>query len=610
MNRFAVSRAAAAVIIIVIITVGGAGAYTLFSKSQPATPVSTTSVSIPYNQTLIVDVTSGEPTWGGIDPSWSVETTAYQVEQNLYQGLVWYNGSSSTEFVGALATSWKISPDGKTYTFNLRPNVQFSNGRPFNAYAAWFNYYRLTLNNGPPSYILGAATFNPGPVTLDDLNSFDFQNPTPSQLNVMQDPNQSIQVLDENTIAFHLAQPMSSFLARLTSPCGGIIDPTFVQENGGVKGNSTANDYIIANGGPGTGPYMIGSWVRGQSLTLVLNPHYWGPQPHASRIILQWKTNVQDAINDLKTGAAQAVYSVPFNLIPTVENTPGIILDNQSLTWNIDFMPINTQAYPLNNLDVRLAINYAIDKNAIIDKILNGYGATYQGPIPSGMYGYDNSISPIGYDLAKAKALLAQAGFPNGQGIRPLTLAYELNDPLIQAAVQAIQSDLARVGITVNLKGMVPNTFWSILPTTFPVPSDYPDMLYKWWSPDFGHPDDYTILDSITSGWDWQYLNDTQLTQWIDEAAVNPSPTAQLHLYSEITQRDKDLSSVVWLFQRRGITGVRAWSSTVENVTGNPNLYGFDYSTLYIQPSAVGGIIEAQFMVSPTRVKVVIPQKD
>jgi len=607
MNRSGITRTATAIIIVVIMIVAVVGAYTVFLSKPQSTMPASTSVSIPYNQTIIVDVTSGEPTWGGIDPSWSVETTAYQVEQNLYQGLIWYNGSSSTQFVGALATGWTISSDGKTYTFNLRQNAEFSNGRPFTAYAAWFNYYRLTLNNGPPSYILGTATFSPGPVTLDDLNTFDFQNPSPSQLSVMQDSNQSIQVLDKYTIAFHLAQPMSSFLARLTSPCGGIIDPTFVQENGGVKGNSTSNNYIIANGGPGTGPYVIGSWVRGQTLTLALNPHYWGPTPHASRIILQWKTNVQDAINDLKTGAVQAVYSVPFNLIPSVQNSSGIMLDNESLTWNIDFMPMNVRAYPLNITDVRLAINYAINKNDIINAILHGYGATYQGPIPSGMYGYDASIMPIGYDLAKAKQLLAQAGFPNGQGIRPLTLAYELNDPLIQATVQAIQSDLAQIGITVNLKGMIPNTFWSILPT-YPVPADYPDMLYKWWSPDFGHPDDYTILDSVTSGWDWQLLNDTSLTQWSSEAAINPSTSAQEQLYSQIMQRDKDLSSVVWLFQRKGITGVRAWLTSVQNITSNPNLYGFDYSALYITQQGGSQIIQAELSVNVIN-PVAIPRR-
>jgi peptide/nickel transport system substrate-binding protein len=426
--------------------------------------------------------------------------------------------------------------------------------------------------------------FSAGQVTLNDLNTFNFSNPTSAQLQVMQNANQSIQILDPYTIEFHLPNPVTSFLARLASPSAGIVDPTSVQQHGGVQGNATQNTYITANGAPGTGPYVIASWVHGQSITLTLNPHYWGATPHVSKVVIQYKTNTLDAINDLKTGVAQMLYTVPFNLLPSITNTPGVTLENQGLTATISFVGINTLAAPLNNTDVRLAINYAINKTAIIQSILGGFGVPFQGPMPLGYFGYNSSIAPIGYNLSMAKSLLVQAGFPGGKGIRPLTLMYYTGDPVVQGAAEAIVSDLAQIGVTVNLVAVTYADYANVWATE-PRVTNYPDFLWGIWFPDYAYADDTTPgLEASNSAFNMANFNNTQMDGLINQALTTSNLKTQAQLYSQIQTLDKQSGPYIWLYQFKGGNGVPAYSNSIHDVNYNPILYGFNYSAIYVNP--------------------------
>jgi len=548
------------------------------------TTTAQTTQQVPYNQTIVEDGNQGEPS--GLDIAWSTDEPAWELTQgNLYQNLIFYQGNSTTVFQGILATSWSASPDSRDFTFNLRQGVRFSSGQPFNAYDVWFNYYRITLNNGPPSYLLGTAVFSPGSVTLNDLNTFNFTSPTPAQLAVMENPSQNIQVVDQNTIAFHFTTPVTSFIPRLASPAGGIEDPNFVQVHGGVQANGTANDYVEQHSAPGTGPYILQSWTRGQRIVLTLNPNYWGPTPHVGTVVYQFKSNTEDALNDLRSGAAQMMYTVPFNLLPAIQGAPGVYLENTGNSLDIFWISMNTQAPPLNNVLVRQAINYAINKQAIIDNIIHGYGVTVQGPLPHGMFAYNESILPYGYDVNMSEQLLTQAGYPGGKGIRALSLVYFTGDPVQLAIVQAIQSQLAQVGITVNLQVVTQPTYFSIV-ATLPRVSNYPDMIYSVWFPDYAYPDDYAYaFENSQSVFDNANYNDTLLNTWTTQALDTGNTTLQLHLYSQVTQREKDLAGNVWLFQAKIGNGVPAYLTTIQNVTWNPIQYGFKFAPIYITPA-------------------------
>jgi peptide/nickel transport system substrate-binding protein len=591
-------------ILVIAIILVAAGAVYYFQTSHAPVPSQMTTTSsqstqpqVPYNQTIVEDGNQGEPS--GLDVAWSTDEPAWEITQgNLYQNLAFYHGNSTTVFDPVLATSWTISSDAKDYTFNLRQGVRFSNGQPFNAYDVWFNYYRITLNNGPPSYLLGTAVFNAGMVTLNDLNTFNFTSPTQAQLSVMQNANQSIQVIDQYTIAFHFSTPHREFIPRLASPAGGIEDPNFVQSHGGVLGNGTANDYVEQHSAPGTGPYILQSWTRGQRITLTLNPYYWGPTPHISTVVYQFKTNMVDALNDLRSGAAQLMYTVPFNLLPDIQGTPGVTLENTGFSLDIFWISINTRAPPLDNVLVRQAINYAINKQAIIDGIIHGYGVTFQGPLPRTMFGYNDSIQPYGFDLNMSKQLLAQAGYPGGKGIRPLSLLYFTGDPVGQAVMQAVQSDLAQVGITVTLQVVTQPTYFSIV-ATVPRVSNYPDMVYSIWFPDYAYPDDYAYaFENSASVFDNTNFNDSSLNSWTNQALNTGDTALQAQLYSQVTQRDKELAGNIWLFQTKIGNGVPAYVSSVQNVTWNPIQYGFKFAPLYLAPAGTSQMIGNNWLMT------------
>lgn len=502
----------------------------------------------------------------------------------MYPGLIGYEGSSITQFDPVLTANYTISPNATTYTFNMRQGLKFSDGQPVTAYDVWFEYYRITLNNGPPGYILGPVSsggpFLPGNVTINDLNTFNFTSPTQSQLAIMEASNQSIQVLSEYSLEFHFTTPMPSFLWRLAGPTGGLIDPNFVQTHGGVQNNSTENTYISDNGGPGAGPFEIKSWVQGQAITLVNNPLYWGPQPHVNEVILRYISVATNAISDLKTGAAQMVFNVPFNQLSGVTGVQGITLLNGGLSIDIGYLGINTQMYPLNITDVRLAINYAINKTQIIKSILGGYGEPFQGPIPIGMIGYNSSIAPIGYNLTYAKELLAQAGFPNGQGIPQLSMEYDTGDPVIASVMQTIDSDLTQLGLNINLQGVAATPFFTML-ETLPRPANYPALVWGDWFPDYAFPDDYAYnSENINSVWNEANLNNTQMNTLTTEALTANSTALINQYYTQITQIDKNESAYVWLFQLQDGYGIPAYLSTVHGITWNPMDYGFNYSSI------------------------------
>ena len=563
-NSHAISRIVSVVIVIVIVVVA-AGVYVVLqpSSSRPSSSSLTSSVSGPaYNQTMIVDETTGEPS--GVDIT-QTDAPGTEIMLNTAQGLVWYSGNSTTSYVGVLATSWEISADGLTYTFNLRQGVKFSDGEPFNAYAAWFTFYRLVLNNGFSSYIMGPGQLSPGNITLNDLNTFNFTNPTTAQLQVMENPSNSVQVVDPYTLVFHLTSPIPSFVARLAGFEGVIFDPSFIQRNGGVQGNGTVNQYVASHGAPGTGPYVLSQWVHGVGMTLTLNPYFWGPTPHISKVIIQYKSSQLTAIDDLKAGSVQMLFAVPFNLVSQLQGVSGITLENSGLSYVIEWLGLNVQHYPLNITDVRLAINYAINRTAIIQSALNGYGVTFQGPVPVDMFAHPN-IQPLPYNLTMAKILLAKAGFPNGNGFPTLTLLYHSESPEVTQAMQIIQSELGQIGITVNLEGV---TFseWVDIFATVPRVSNYPDIFDGEWSPDFAYPDDYAYtFENPASVFDASNINNTQLSQWTSAAINTPNVTLQLQLYSQITQLDKQLGINVWLWQAKGGVGVPAYQSSVRSM--------------------------------------------
>ncbi len=544
----AMSRTVTAVaLIVVIVVIAGAGYY-FTSKPPSAGPTSTTSV--PGPTTLVVDKANELQS---VDPGFDYEYSGWEILQNIYQTLVWYNGSDTTQIKGVLAESWISSPDGLTYTFKLRQGVKFSNGDPFDANAVKYSFDRVLKMNQPPSWILS-----------QDMNL------------------DSVKVIDPSTVGIHLTLPYTAFLATMATVTASIVDPKVVEAHGGVVANST-NPWMDSNA-VGTAPFALQEWVKGDHLTLAKNSNYWGSPPPLEKVIVYYKTSVQTRLLDLKSGFAQLAV-VDINHVPDVNNTQGILIQNFGLTYHIDFVYFNVKKFPFNVTKVRQAVVHAINYDAIRIGINHGLTIPYVGPIAKGLEGYDDSIQPYSYDPDRAKRLLAEAGFPDGKGIPSITYLYYARDASVALIAQEIQQDLANIGIDVNLLGVSFSTYINIALST-PTDPKVPEMGWTEWYPDYASPDDYVLPFTNPNfppvGWNPAYYSNPTITELSAKAPYETDSTARAQIYHQITQIMYDDAPYAWLGQ---FAGYYVYRENLHGIYYNQILAGFDFSTMYLTAS-------------------------
>ena len=480
--------------IVVIVVIAGVGLYLTRSTSSS----SGTSCSTPLKSTNPITVDQPEIPYH-LDPDTTFSTPGWAAVQQVYQGLVNYNGSSYTSFSGVLAKNWTSSYNPATnftsYTFTLRSGVQFSNGDPYNAYVQWFSFYRSLLMDQGPQFILEenfySTNFTPSNplsyysnLTFDqaanttlanDLNTWNFLNPNASEIAQMELPNQSFQVINNHTIQLnlgygYLASNYTYLLASISAPNSYAVDPAVVQAQGGVQfgqQNTYLNSHAI-----GTGPYLLSNWdpITGGGYTLTPWSGYWGKaaaaqepwnnniQPANTTVDVVFSASTQNVISDLQTGVAASAsfaYSGPSD-IAQIQGNPclnvNILPTVYGATSGSWWVFMNQSVFPFNNLSVRAAIVHAINYTQIIQYAFGGYGSQWVGPVPPS-YPYYNpaNLAPYPYNLTLAKQEIQNSPCANN-ACASLTFNYEYQSPGKDWADSAsiLQTDLAAIGITIK----------------------------------------------------------------------------------------------------------------------------------------------------------------
>lgn len=350
-----------------------------------------------------------------LDPAQVTDINSGQVLNQVYDTLVRYDSHGA--LVPDLATSWTSSPDGLTYTFHLRPNVKFANGDTMNAAAVVFTYERM-LDKTNPGYKYGPYPF--GAFFYGDISHVTAVNPT--------------------TVQFTLSKPEASFLSSLTVLTGAIVDPKSVLTEGKK----------FALEGEGTGPFMVKSWQRGQQLTLIPNPHYWGSAPSLSQVVFIPIVQSSQRATDLQAGTVDMVINPsPVDLSQIRTAGDKIAMQAGPHIWWIGMNLLNP---PFNSVKVRQALNYAINRTAITKNILYGTGIPANQPLAPGQMGFDPNSNPYHYNPTKAKQLLAEAGYPHGFSTTLLvpTSGSGMQNPTSMAT--AIQGYWAAIGVTVKVE--------------------------------------------------------------------------------------------------------------------------------------------------------------
>ena len=549
-----------------------------------------------------------------LDPAVTYETSGWEVVEQIYQGLLTYNGTSDTTYEGVLATSWTVSPDGMNYTFLLRPNVVFSNKDPFNAYVEWYSIYRTIVMDQSPSWILSqnlaagnGVSFN---VTYSMLNSINYSSPSPANLTVMSNPEQSVVALNASAIQFNLGYgyngdaPYSAFLATLVTPMAMAVDPAVVGSHGGVV-NGTENDYMTTNA-LGTGFYELESWVLGQSVSLVRNPNYWANSLPKSQLnnaiapailnnIVFYYKDADTSIADLKAGTVQMI-SVPVTFYNVTTSIPGVTTSVLPIVFgsseDVHYVYLDTAAFPLfNNLDVRKAIANAIDYQDIISTVFNGHAQQWIGPVPPGFQYYNEStagLTPYQYNPVEAAISLAQAGFvshlPNGTTLNPggrqfpsVPFLYDSDEPTDQPAATIIESNLASIGIPITLTPLPFREYATLIDSSSGENTTFA-MGFGYYSEDYTASIDYVSYFTSTNEIGSSAYVDSQVLNWTTLAATALNSSAIIEAFHNITQRMYYNYTDIWLYVPEFMA---VTANGISGMTPNPAGSGMGYFLYY-----------------------------
>lgn len=478
----------AAIVVIIIIVVAGVGVY--FMTQQSGAPVSMSTTSSAVSQAPSV-LTIDDVAWpsGDLNQLNSLLAIPYPdwLTYTVYQSLVTVNGSAlyttgDVQVLPMLAENWTVSSDGMTYTFNLRQNVTFSNGDPFNAYQVWGQMYGLYYLSGNNAAWLNAyAVFNMSTATFGNstialMTQSGLVNPSPALMSIMTNSSWPMYVTGPNQIVFHLKSPFNWFPHTLVAFVGLIFDTQYLLQNGGFGTPTTFNTYFNLHPIPGTGPYVVAAVSNQAYVKFTKNPTYWGANlspadiqanpyldpGHVQTVIINAKSDDVARFTDLSTGQAQIAG------IQT-QNWPNVIAHPDKFGWvtmpdsSMCFVGIamNTQRYPTNNTDFRQAIEHAVNLTDISQRVFFGQLAPMMGPeYPAQKEFYDlGNLPQYSYNLTLAKQYLAQSGVDVSKN--PLDFYVWAGCDYCKSAAQVVQADLAQIGITVNVQ-VLPSSQWGL----------------------------------------------------------------------------------------------------------------------------------------------------
>jgi len=467
----------------------------------------------------------------GLDPQAVEDNSAGYIDSCIFDQLVEYK-KGTTNIGPGLATRWNISKDGKTYTFFLRQNVKFQDGTPFNARTYVQDLDRL-VNPNNKNYVLK----QPG---VQSFISFTYGLV------------KSYKVTGPYTVQIKLKQPFGPFLSSLAMVWSGVMSPTAVVKNG---------DAGVLQHPVGTGPYRFVEWVKNDHVTLEANPTYWGPKPKIKRIIFQIVPDASVRVLRLKSGEAQIDADVTTQDVLSTAKTKGIVQMKQPGQL-INGIGITTDVKPLNDVRVRQALNYAVDRKALSRSLFKGVGTPMNSYLPPPVWSYDKSLKGYPYNPTKAKQLLKAAGYPSGFSVPLLgyTNPRGYNSAGGQLAV-AVQQYLKAVGVQATITTM---DFGAFLTKTRS--GTYHGLFMTGWSGDNGDPDDflYELFSSqqIPVG-NTVHLRDKKLDTVLIKARETSKKAARARLYRQaqvILNNDAP-----WIFG--------TFTQQVRLVT--PNVHGF-----------------------------------
>ena len=398
-----------------------------------------------------------------------------------------------------LATGYDLSDDKLTYTFHLREGVKFHNGQPMTSADVKFSIDKARDPKTGWGFIDVAI--------------------------------KSVEAPDPNTVVITTKYPWAPLVADIALFNNAILPKDYA-------GMSQKDFYANPIG---TGPFKWDHWTHGKEIKLVKNPDYWQKgKPYLDSVT--WTTVPTDATRELqlKGGQAQIDEFPPFSTIDTLKQTPGITM-NLFPSTRTDYLPVNFKVKPFDDVHVRRAISYAIDRQAMIDSVLFGYAEPANSFMPPQVPYYDKASPGLQYDLEKAKQEMAQSSVPNGFSFE---LSVGSGDDTQTQIAQILQESLKQIGIDMKIRKVDPSV-------QFQQQQEYDyEMTFAYWTMDIADPDELVsfAVDNKTAGSFFTDYNDPQQIEWTHQAQATFDTGQRQELYSQIQKKAAEDAFMVFLY--------------------------------------------------------------
>lgn len=431
-----------------------------------------------------------------LDPGIVTDGESFKVTQNVFETLLNF-GEQDTTINPGLAKEWEVSEDGLIYTFQLQEGVKFHDGTDFNADAVIKNINRWKGGKEEDFYYFNSMFKAEGEDIIKDVTAE-----------------------GDYTVVFTLSRPQAPFLKNLAMSPFGIGSPTAFEAAGDKFGDNPV----------GTGPFKFTDWKRNDSITIEKFEDYWQEGfPKLDKVIFRSIPDNSARLNELMAGNIDLADGVNPSDGKTVEGDSALQLIERP-SMNIGYLGLTNTRAPFDNKLVRQAVNYAIDKQAIVDAFFEGRAEVAANPMPSSISGYNDAISPYPYDPEKAKSLLAEAGY-DGKEIElwamPVPRPYMPDGAKV---AEVIQKNLEDVGIPSKIVTFEWATYLE------KAKNGEADAFMLGWTGDNGDADNfiYTLLDKDNIGSNnYAYYTNEEVHELLIQAQSETDENVRNELYKK-----------------------------------------------------------------------------
>lgn len=445
------------------------------------------------------------------DPSMTQDIESLSVDLNVFDQLVRIRGNGLEP---DLAQSWQVKNGGKTIIFHLRHNARFNDGTPVTASDVKFSFDHVERKAAVVNWTLAAM--------------------------------KSSRVINPYTFEVNLAKPSAPFMQALTLWGASILSKKAFNTEGAAK---------YATHPVSSGPFYVAKWVRGSYILLKRNPYYWQKDacghtyPYLDSVKLDLVPDDNTRTVELRSGTLDAALNVPLNLVDSLSkspNTKGIT----SPAGNFSYYSLNLSFPPFRDNRVVQALNYALDRNAIVKAVFDGHGVPLESPVApytlfhTGKYGYH-------YNLAKAKKLMAASKYPHGFKVQLLTVS---GDSIGNALAVIMQNEFKQIGVDMSIRSLDSTTQYS----TFT--KGHYQIGYLSGTPQTLDPDSNMLYccvswggaDSNYTGW-----KDPQVDRLFAKTETTLDPKKRAQLYDEFQKLVMERAPLIWLVGADNSYGIR-----------------------------------------------------